>query len=126
MKIIPKPFLLTLSIVSCMQLAAGHATATVTKYFTNLGTKTITVILETAIAENGQYKVDKTVEKDLLPGARNVAVAISGKELYQINFTMVSKQHLDKTFKKGDRINRSKYFMVDDDMMVEMQNDPFN
>ncbi|GEM_PF-4306816 len=126
MKIIPKPFLLTLSIVSCMQLAAGHATATVTKYFTNLGTKTITVILETAIAENGQYKVDKTVEKDLLPGARNVAVAISGKELYQINFTMVSKQHPDKTFKKGDRINRSKYFMVDDDMMVEMQNDPFN
>jgi hypothetical protein len=109
-----------------MQLAAGHATATVTKYFTNLGTKTITVILETAIAENGQYKVDKTVEKDLLPGARNVAVAISGKELYQINFTMVSKQHPDKTFKKGDRINRSKYFMVDDDMMVEMQNDPFN
>lgn len=126
MKIIPKPFLLTLSIVSCMQLAAGHATATVTKYFTNLGTKTITVILETAIAENGQYKVDKTVEKDLLPGARNVAVTISGKELYQINFTMVSKQHPDKTFKKGDRINRSKYFMVDDDMMVEMQNDPFN
>jgi hypothetical protein len=35
------------------------------------------------------------------------------------------KQHPDKTFQKGDRINRSKYFAIDDDMMVEMQNDPF-
>jgi len=126
MKIIPKSFLLILCMVSCLQLPAGHSMATVTKYFTNLSSKTITVILETAIAENGQYKVDKTIEKDLLPGARNVAITISGKELYQIDFTMVSKQHPDKIFKKGDRINRSKYFMIDDDMMVEMHNDPFN
>jgi len=126
MKIIPKPFPLILSIVSWLPLSAGHSTATVTKYFTNLGSKTVTIILATAVAENGQYKINKTIEKDLQLGARNVAVTIPGKELYQMDFTMVSKQHPDKTFKKGDRINRSKYFMIDDDMMVEMQNDPFN
>ena len=126
MKTIANSLLLFMSMVSCLQLAAGPSQGTITKYFTNFGSKTVTVILETAIAENGKYKVDKTVEKDLSPGAKNVAITIPGKELYQIEFTLITKQHPDKIFNEGNRINRSNYFMIDDDMMVEMQNSPFD
>ena len=119
-------FSLLFSVASCLPLAAGTKAGTVTKYFTNFGKNTVTVILETSVTENGQTKVKNTLEKDLAPGARNIAMTIPGQELYQIEFTLVSKQHPDKTFHMGQGINRNNYFAIDDDMMVDMQKDPFS
>jgi hypothetical protein len=125
-RIIVKPSLLILFLTGFLPLAAGHKESTVTKYFTNFGSNTVTVIVETSSADKGKNKVNSVEEKDILPGARNVAIVIHGKNLYQIEFDMVSKLHPDKTFGKGQGINRNKYFAIDDDMMVDMQNDPFN
>lgn len=120
-----KPMLLTLSMACCLPLAAARSADTVTKYFTNLASKPVTVIVQTATVENGQVKVEKTSEKDIAPGAKNVAISIPGKEIYKIAFTLDTKQHPNRTFTKGQRINSNRYFSIDDDMSVDMQNDPF-
>jgi len=120
-----KPMLLTLSMVCCLPLAAARSADTVTKYFTNLGSKPVTVIVQTATVANGQVKIEKTSEKNLAPGAKNVAISIAGKEIYEIEFTKNTELHPDRIFTKGERINSNKYFSIDDDMSVDMQNDPF-
>lgn len=117
---------LGLALAGSLQLQAGTSADTVSKYFTNFGHNTVTVLVETAVPDNGAFKAGKTIEKDLAPGARNVAIAIPGREVYQIEFTMVEKGSPDKVYGIGQRINENKYFSVDDDMMVEMQNNPFN
>jgi hypothetical protein len=126
MKIISKPFLLLVSLGSFPSLNAGHTANTITKYFTNFGNKTVTVVVETSMTENGQLKADKTKERDIAPGARNIAIVIPGNDLYQIDFTVVSREHPDKVFSKGQGINKYKYFAIDNDMMVEMQKTPFS
>jgi len=125
MKTIPKPYLLILGLVGCLPLAAAHNTNKITKYITNLGSNPIQVIVKTGITVNGQTKIQNIKEKEILPGAKNVAVTIPGKELYQIEFSMVSKLHPEKDFQKGDLINQNNYFLIDDDMMVSMTRTPF-
>lgn len=126
MKTPARPFSLILPLMSILPLAAASSAGRITRYITNRASESVTVVLETGGAQNGQFKVEQTREKEIPAGARNVPITIPGKDLYRIDFTLVSKWHPDKILAKGDRINECRYFAVDDDLSVEMQNSPFN
>ena len=86
---------------------------------------TVWQLIKTGTMVDGHIKIQNMQEKEILPGARNVAVTIPGKALYRIEFTMISKLHPEKDFQKGDLINQNNYFSIDDDMMVSMSREPF-